>query len=332
MTKAQVYVDGSVYSPADPYATAMVVQDDKVVWVGSDAGAESIFDDSMTKVELNGNLLTPSFIHSYQAVSTEKELKSVIETLLVKGYSTAILSTANPDLAQSSTQYLELNWLFEIEKCEELPNNFDGFDWKSDELTAQDFDLLVKSGAKVLSFNSSVAPQIIDFCQNYGRKELPILRVENFQNWDEQQLLLTFAKLQINVGINIDSILKGFNVHELSNSAVPYYLVSDALNKPEKLGWESVRIGIEKVGLSARAAFNSLTKGAARSYNAPLFQGQLVPEAPAFFSQWQVNELMVQTADSRVANWSTDPRARIPLLPVLEQGSEPLLIRNYPVR
>ena len=30
---------------------------------------------------------------------------------------------------------------------------------------------------------------------------------------------------------------------------------------------------------------------------------------------------MVQAPDSRVASWSTDPRARIPLLPALEEDS-----------
>ncbi|CNM40205.1 Uncharacterised protein [Mycobacterium tuberculosis] len=39
---------------------------------------------------------------------------------------------------------------------------------------------------------------------------------------------------------------------------------------------------------------------------------------------------MVQAPDSRVASWSTDPRARIPLLPVLEEDSPlPILESIY---
>jgi hypothetical protein len=36
-----------------------------------------------------------------------------------------------------------------------------------------------------------------------------------------------------------------------------------------------------------------------------------------------VEELMVQVADGRVQSWSTDPRARTPLLPALDTGSDP---------
>jgi hypothetical protein len=32
---------------------------------------------------------------------------------------------------------------------------------------------------------------------------------------------------------------------------------------------------------------------------------------------------MVQVADGRVQSWSTDPRARTPLLPALDTGTDP---------
>ena len=51
--------------------------------------------------------------------------------------------------------------------------------------------------------------------------------------------------------------------------------------------------------------------------------GQLVPGAPASFAVWKADELMVQVADERVAAWSTDPRARTPLLPALDSDRLP---------
>jgi hypothetical protein len=51
--------------------------------------------------------------------------------------------------------------------------------------------------------------------------------------------------------------------------------------------------------------------------------GQLVPGAPASFAIWRVDELMVQVADDRVQAWSTDPRARTPLLPALDTENPP---------
>jgi hypothetical protein len=38
---------------------------------------------------------------------------------------------------------------------------------------------------------------------------------------------------------------------------------------------------------------------------------------------WQVDELVVQVADDRVQAWSTDPRARTPLLPALDTENPP---------
>ncbi len=43
---------------------------------------------------------------------------------------------------------------------------------------------------------------------------------------------------------------------------------------------------------------------------------------------WEVEELMVQVADGRVQSWSTDPRARTPLLPALDTGAEPVCLQT----
>ena len=38
---ATVYVNGSVYSPVDPFATAVLVVGSTVAWLGSDAAAQA---------------------------------------------------------------------------------------------------------------------------------------------------------------------------------------------------------------------------------------------------------------------------------------------------
>ncbi|GAA2197141.1 amidohydrolase [Sinomonas flava] len=92
--------------------------------------------------------------------------------------------------------------------------------------------------------------------------------------------------------------------------------------------WESVRACLTHSDpaqrISARAAFIGHTRAAWRAarHRNPLM-GQLVPGAPASFAVWKADELMVQVADERVAAWSTDPRARTPLLPALESDSLP---------
>jgi predicted amidohydrolase YtcJ len=62
---------GDVYSPADPFATALLVQDGEVAWVGSDGAAESYARDADLVVDLEGALVTPAFVDAHvHATST----------------------------------------------------------------------------------------------------------------------------------------------------------------------------------------------------------------------------------------------------------------------
>lgn len=92
--------------------------------------------------------------------------------------------------------------------------------------------------------------------------------------------------------------------------------------------WESVRACLAHSDpsqrISARAAFIGHTRAGWRAVRHPNpLMGQLVPGAPASFAVWRADELMVQVADERVQAWSTDPRARTPLLPALDTESLP---------
>ncbi|KIS27095.1 amidohydrolase [Arthrobacter sp. SPG23] len=97
--------------------------------------------------------------------------------------------------------------------------------------------------------------------------------------------------------------------------------------------WASVRACLEHSNpdqrISARAAFLGHTRAGWRAakYSNPM-AGQLVPGAPASFAVWEVEELMVQVADGRVQSWSTDPRARTPLLPALDTGASPVCLQT----
>jgi predicted amidohydrolase YtcJ len=115
-------------------------------------------------------------------------------------------------------------------------------------------------------------------------------------------------------------------------SGVPIAFGSDSPVTPLR-PWSSVRACLEHSNpeqrISARAAFLGHTRAGWRAakYRNPLM-GQLVPGAPASFAVWEVEELMVQVADSRVQSWSTDPRARTPLLPALDTGSDPRCLQT----
>ncbi|OFI37994.1 amidohydrolase [Arthrobacter sp. SW1] len=116
------------------------------------------------------------------------------------------------------------------------------------------------------------------------------------------------------------------------SAGVPLAFGSDSPVTPLR-PWASVRACLEHNNpaerISARAAFLGHTRAGWRASKArnPLL-GQLVPGAPASFAVWEVEELMVQVADSRVQSWSTDPRARTPLLPALDTGSDPVCLQT----
>jgi predicted amidohydrolase YtcJ len=85
--------------------------------------------------------------------------------------------------------------------------------------------------------------------------------------------------------------------------------------------WAGVRAAAwhrtETERITARAAFNAYTRGGWRAARRDE-GGVIALGAPASIAVWDVpGDLVVQTPDSRIAAWSTDPRAGVPQLPVL---------------
>lgn len=88
--------------------------------------------------------------------------------------------------------------------------------------------------------------------------------------------------------------------------------------------WEWVRAAMwhhnPASRLSGRAAFVAATRGGWRAGRRD-DAGVLAVGAPATYAVWAAEELVVQTPDSRVASWSTDPRSGTPGLPRLDPGT-----------
>ncbi|MBZ4318695.1 amidohydrolase [Streptomyces huiliensis] len=57
--------NGDVHSPADPFATAMVVEGGHIAWVGSEGAADSFADGVDETVDLQGALVTPAFTDAH---------------------------------------------------------------------------------------------------------------------------------------------------------------------------------------------------------------------------------------------------------------------------
>lgn len=56
---------GRIYTPSDPFATAMLVDDGVVAWVGDDAGAAVHAELADATIDLDGALVTPGFVDAH---------------------------------------------------------------------------------------------------------------------------------------------------------------------------------------------------------------------------------------------------------------------------
>ena len=65
MSSLVLYRNGSIYSAADPFATAMLVEGGTVAWVGSESAASALLDARMEVVDLEGALVAPAFFDSH---------------------------------------------------------------------------------------------------------------------------------------------------------------------------------------------------------------------------------------------------------------------------
>ncbi|HET7303160.1 MAG TPA: amidohydrolase family protein [Segeticoccus sp.] len=64
-TGSALYRGGFVYSPQDPFATALVVAEGEVAWVGSEEAADAHADSVDEVVQLDGALVTPTFVDAH---------------------------------------------------------------------------------------------------------------------------------------------------------------------------------------------------------------------------------------------------------------------------
>ena len=69
MTKQVMYVGAAIYAPEDPFATAMLVEDGTIAWMGTHAAAKAIISDAMTVVDVEGALIAPAFVDSHAHIT-----------------------------------------------------------------------------------------------------------------------------------------------------------------------------------------------------------------------------------------------------------------------
>lgn len=339
---AQVFLDGSVYSPVDPFATALVMNEGAVEWVGQDAGARSILDESMQSIELGGALVVPTFSLAAAAVSSVEDAKELLSVCRSQGYGEVNLFSKHNFLSEDATgSELKINTYLSAEALlnpSELPTNIKGVYFTEDSLKHLSLLTVAVEHQLIVSGAFTTSSSVKVFLDKVSSLE-PLDRLRIAPRLDgifslEDDLIDVARSLHVTLGFSSDYASAGDSLSRALSSGAAVTLGSDPLAKTAAFGWDLVSDAVnapEHQAISARAAFQALTRGVQRAngVSSPL-GGQLVPGAPANFALWNVTELMVQTPDSRISAWSTDPRARTPLLPALSPDVDrPVLSSVY---
>ena len=385
----RIFVDGSVYSPVDPYATAMLVEDGFVRWVGSDSGAHSIADESATITELDGALLTPAFARALAPVAGKEapEILDYLQAYRAAGYHTHTLLAGMedvPDLVSALSYYSAEHGVPDIRlilnatgvETDELISAIKALRPLTEgERAVKGLQLVgifvapteapaaaqvAEDAALLLSINASTSFANAADAALAARKNRPWLPIRldaatsTPQDPITDEHLTQLAEARINLGLSVcepeedeatNDTVQALLAHaggEARETVASVARRANATGTSIALGsdtqlyapgaWPLIRELInDEHGISARSAFAALTRGVYRlAHEENPFTGQLTPDTPAYVAQWRVEALMVQAPDSRVASWSTDPRARIPLLPVLDEDSPlPILESIY---
>jgi predicted amidohydrolase YtcJ len=108
--------NGSVYSPADPHATAIAFDDGVVTWLGDDSSASSYANGADVVIDLQGKLVTPAFVdahvHTAQTGALLTGLDLVGTTSLTEALDRLAAYAANlaPDAVIDGAGWDETKW------------------------------------------------------------------------------------------------------------------------------------------------------------------------------------------------------------------------------
>lgn len=341
-----MYVNASVYSPVDPFATAILVDGPTVAWLGSDSAAHAMSGDQTIVRDVEGAVITPSFVAHQRITDTEQivtaaqgygavELLSENAERLVDAVNRATQAglVALPVLIHPVTEAIDIEAVGAPRSCLGM------------EVTAaQDHDGLVDAVTAHLVACSESNYQAVIICGGDEAEAAPSSVIdavlEAAQRTTDivgERAFRSRGHRIVGVGELSDEQSEELARHALSVSSRPGAAPLTALARAGVLStlmtdadnpWQAVKDALEaedpRHRTSARAAFLALTRGVWRAQrDAQPMAGQLAPGAEASLAMWDAESLMVQQAAGTGASWSTDPRARTPALPALDDPRLP---------
>ncbi|MDO4917738.1 MAG: hypothetical protein Q3974_09010, partial [Rothia sp. (in: high G+C Gram-positive bacteria)] len=272
MKNTTVFMDGSVYSPADPYATALLMSEEQIEWVGSDAGARSISDSSTEIYELEGSLLTPAFMVGGAYCEYEAEVETLARNARAAGYG-GVTVFCTHDKALQFKSKVEAQGLQAFIYAR-IVNESDILHLDS---TIHGIQLVSLSDQSAQLISAAVERRMkvsIDFSQMDDStkllsviEEVPALvrakaalRLDGVQTISELALK-SLSELGISLGFISNAKSCGSCVREAIALGIPVFLGSNTSDASLNLGWELARDFVAQADtlqqISSRSAFNA---------------------------------------------------------------------------
>lgn len=299
--------NATIHSPVERFATAMHIEHGVIVWLGDEDTAKHRARSHPRAEVLDAEraLITPSFHNTWAQAAAD---------LHALGITAAHIPTKGAEPVEA-TQHLDL-----VGRHERTP----------------------VSGPAVHVLSSGADPAEM---QAFLAEERPAgvtaaLTITHEADSDALRQITpdSGSLLYVNTSVRLEpETVLGWNVIVVFDGgevSIPLGALAGA-GVPFALGgaiapWQIITSALYEgpAPISARAAFNAMTRGAWR-----LTPGVFEPRgiirigAPADLALWQVDVLAVQAPDERTAFWSTDERAGTPLLPALGEGeTDPRLV------
>jgi hypothetical protein len=292
---------GFVYSPADPFATAMLVHGPQIAWVGSEGAALAMADGVDEVVELDGALVTPAFVDADARPTVQRTLVALRRAAAAAGIA-ALQVPGDPPAtgASGGPGPLVVSW---SSAAEDGPTTLDVPD-------AADLPDVLAAAQRTAAARGSVS--------SGG------LRLHGVPGAEPADIAV-IAGLGATVVLAPDPSVgfAGVPVAALAAAGIPLAFGSGG-GEPDP--WATMRAAVHHPDpdqrISSRAAFAAHTRGGWRATGQPEV-GTLVPGAVAHYAVWEVGDLIVEAPDDRIQAWSTDPRSGTPGLPDLRPGAVP---------
>lgn len=295
---------GRVLTPASRDATALAHENGVIVWAGSDAPGPALFPDAQF-VDLEGDWVAPAFVE-----------------LLASGLD-AEAAAARGVIPASLPEPHALDLVADRVRAGERVVL--GADADPAGFAAQLARLAAELGGPAVARCTPVLIGGINGGINGGITAI-----------DDQTLAALAAVGTVIVLRPLVDDLTGIDLVRIAASGVA--LAASVRAAPSQAAsseaadevrpWDALRALTtvpEGRGLSPRAAFTAVTRGARRAAGArDGTSGTLTPGSPATFARWQTGALTVVAADDAVQRWSTDPRSGVPPMPDLS-GPDPVL-------